>query len=103
MQGYVVREQLFHGNISLRTDFLCQPITDRRKGRLEDYSSLPWGLGDGSAKAGEVKLAEVAIVVEVNATVVLGVNTGSPAREAACGKIPRDVDAPPVRDKPTIA
>ena len=76
-------------------------------GRADERTTAPspWGLGMGSsaARAGEVKLAEVAIVVEVDATVVLGANTGSPAGEAACGKTPRCVDAPPVRDKPTIA
>ena len=63
-----------------------------------------WALGMGSsaARAGEVKFAEVAIVVEVDATVVLGANTGSPVRDAAGGKTPRGVNATPVREKPTI-
>ena len=43
-------------------------------------------MGSSAARAGEVKFAEVAIVVEVDATVVLGANTGSPVRDAAGGK-----------------
>ena len=53
------------------------------------------------ARTGRVKPAVVATVVAVDAMVVLGVNTGSPAKDAAGGKTPRGVDAAPVGEKPT--
>ena len=76
-------------------------------GRADERTTAPspgvLGVGSSAARAGEVKLAEVAIVVEVDAIapLVVGANAGSPAREAGCGKTPKGVDATPVRDKPT--
>ena len=74
-------------------------------GRADERTTAPstgsLGIGSRAARAGGVKPAAVATMVDVDATAVLGANTGSPARDAAGGKTPRGVDAAPVGGRPT--
>ena len=76
-------------------------------GRADERTTAPptggWRTGSSAARAGVVKLAAEAAVVTVAATVVLGANTGSPARDAAGGKTPSCVTAAPVGEKAHVA
>ena len=72
-------------------------------GRADERTTAPstGSLGIGSRATRGVKPAAVATVVDVDATAVLGANTGSPARDAAGGKTPRGVNTAPVGERPT--
>ena len=67
-------------------------------GRADERTTAP---STGSLGIGSRAATAVATVVDVDATAVLGANTGSPARDAAGGKAPRGVNAAPVWERPT--
>ena len=80
MQGHVVREQPYCCDLIFCASLAL--IGGRADERTTAPSTGSLGIGSRVVRAGGVKPAAVATVVDGDATAVFGANTGSPARDA---------------------